>query len=280
VKPDGSLVVPAMSRARIEQMLARGREHEVMGPQLVQQHQREVSTLRQQLEQRHVGVEAFGKLLEGNPDPETFLARALQFYEELPALREQMTRAEIEARDRRIAELEGRGVAGQPGQPGQPDAGPPPEQMAEAIRTGTGTLLAQVADALPEFKGFTAQELAPYGPALLKRAGLYVRAATAEDEQLYGTPAGSPVLDADAFVHELKLLAGDKIREKQQAAKQQQLKPTLDAAAKRNTAVMKPVTAPPVPKPGPGGTPAGGEQEYESYDDWKQQFVYKRRRAG
>jgi hypothetical protein len=279
VTPDGALVVPAASRARVEQMLARGRELEVVGPQLAQQHQREVTALRSQLEQRHAGVEAFGQLLADNPDAETFLGRALAFYEQLPALREQMTRAELEARDRRIAELEGRAPQGQPAQ-GQQSGGPSPEDYAQAIRGQTGQMLLQARQALPAFKEFTDQELGQYLPLMVKRAGLYVRQATPDDAALYDVQPGEPVFDADAFTHELTLVAGETIRQKQAAAAKAKVQPAVTAAAQRNAAVLAPTKAPPVPKPGAGTAAPVEEKQYDSYEAWKQDFVYGRRRAG
>jgi hypothetical protein len=280
VTPDGALVVPAASRTRVEQMLARGRELEVVGPQLAQQHQREVASLRSQLEQRHAGVEAFGQLLADNPDAETFLGRALAFYEQLPALREQMTRAELEARDRRIAELEGRAPQGQPMAQGQQSTGPTPEDYAQAIRGQTGQMLLQARQALPAFQAFTDQELGQYLPLMVKRAGLYVRQATPDDAALYDVQPGEPVFDADAFTHELTLVAGETIRQKQAAAAKAKVQPAVTAAAQRNAAVLAPTKAPPVPKPGAGTAAPVEDKHYDSYEDWKQDFVYGRRRAG
>jgi hypothetical protein len=280
-KADGTVVIPAAARDRVSQMLTRGREAEVILPQRIAQHQRELGEMRRQVEARHAGVAAFEKLLEGNPDPETFLGRALQFYEQLPALREEMTRAEIAERDRRIAELEGRAPAGA-GMPanGQPaaESGPSAQDMVSWIQATTTSGLTAARAEVPEFKNFTDAEMAAFTPQVLEFAASYIRQATERDEQITGIPAGTPVLDGPRFVKALKAVAGDAIRQKQAAKARETVKPKVEAAAQRNAAVLSKPKAPPVPRPSGDMSPAADEKEYGSLDEWKQDFLYQRRR--
>jgi hypothetical protein len=67
VKSDGSLLVPAAARARVEQMLARGREAEVVLPRREQERQREMDALRQQIDAKHAGIEAWAGLFADLP---------------------------------------------------------------------------------------------------------------------------------------------------------------------------------------------------------------------
>lgn len=270
VRPDGALVIPAASRQRVEMLLTRGREHEVGYPQREQQWRREVETLKQQADARHAGVEAFSALFADGPDAETFLARALAFYENLPKLREEMTRAELEARDRRIAELEGRAPAAPNGQ--APNTGPTPEAIQQEVGATVREGLGLARTAIPEFKDFTDAELQAIAPKLHQRAGLFIRVATADDEARYGAEraaVGSLVFDEDAFVEELKLLAGPTIQAKRQAAAKAQADAARAEAAKRNGKVLTPTKTPPVPRPG-GGAPVGGaDAEFDDMDGFK-----------
>lgn len=271
VKPNGSIVIPAAQRTSVELMLSRAREHEFTFPQVRAQWQRQQAALQRELETKHAGVDAFGALFQDSPDLETFLTRAAEFYQTLPALRQQMTQQALAERDRRIAELEGRAPPSQPGSPngqGGPQ-GPTPEDYAEAIRGQTGQMLRQARTAIPEFQGFTEPEMDALLPQMVRRAGLYVREATPDDAAVYGVQVGEPVFDADAFAHEVKLVAGETIRQKRAAAAKAKVQPRVDAAAQRNAAVLAPNRAPPVPKPAAEVGAGGGDEEgFDSFEDF------------
>jgi hypothetical protein len=182
-------------------------------------------------------------------------------------MQQKLTEDELARRDRRIAELEGRSPAPNAGQASD---GPDPQAIAQAVDDGIADALTLARQHLPEFKDFTDQELLAIGPQLRRRANLFYRQATADDEARWGVAAGTIVRDDDAFAAELRLLAGPTLQAKRAAAAKAQRDQAVAVAAKRNTAVLTKPKVPPVPRPGGTAPSSGDAPDFEDMESFKQ----------
>lgn len=263
--PDGAVRFDPAAVPRLTQLLTTAREFETFGRQREQQFTAEIRRLSEQTERKGQFEQALDAVFNIADDRE-FLDTVYLLRQQLPALKAQTLQEERDAYAQRVAELEGRA----PARRFPDDAAPDPQRFVAAIHGTITQKLDAATRVLPEFQGLPDADAQRLFDQVARRAGLFVREATAEDEMTYGTPRGTPVFDDDAFVAELRLVAQPVLHERRQQAAKAKAEAEAKAAAKRNALLATPPKLPPNPTPGATTAPANRpkfetEEEYERW---------------
>lgn len=239
VDKDGNLRVGRESVEQLRSMLASAREYQTFGRQREQQTQRELRALQAQVQARHEGIERFAQLLEAG-DELTAMEAFLDLRAKWPQVKYEFERARLEAENKALRE--GR----------DPRAGDGPElddETTQHLQVVTATIdhhLAGIRKAVPEYAALTDADLAAIAPEVRRRAFVYMREATPDDQMLHGIPVGSPVCDLDLFSQVFASFAAPVLQTRNQQAAEARKRAAAEQARKVNAdRTRQPASTPP-----------------------------------